>query len=182
MVNAVGLGSSVGSLHEPSVCHTKQSLVYNLQEPFRWIADVTVVDAFESGVLDLPDFYFTGDDYRYRFESEAKRRFLDTLRERFNVGVRYGDHVLKWDTVIEQKTVELGRYLANRSTGLDFLEPSPNLNRTDDRELRRQVLGISQREARRLRIGESTLHYLRQRARASKPLKIYKPVLSKLSR
>ncbi len=43
-----------------------------MQEPFRWIADVAVMEAFESGVLDLPDFYFTGDDYRYRFEPEAK--------------------------------------------------------------------------------------------------------------
>jgi hypothetical protein len=28
-----------------------------LQEPFRWIGDVALMDAFESGVLDLPDFY-----------------------------------------------------------------------------------------------------------------------------
>jgi len=35
--------------------------VYDLQEPFRWIADVTVMEAFESRMLDLPDFYFKGD-------------------------------------------------------------------------------------------------------------------------
>ena len=106
---------------------TKQSLVYDLQEPFRWIADVAVMEAFESGVLDLPNFYFTGDDYRYRFENEAKRRFLDLLRERFNVGVRYNARMLKWDTVIEQKTVELGRYLVGRTGRLDFSEPSPKM-------------------------------------------------------
>jgi hypothetical protein len=68
---------------------------------------MAVVDAFESGIVDLPDFYFTRDDYRYRFEIQAKRRFLDLLRERFNVGVKYNGRVLKWDTVIEQKTAEL---------------------------------------------------------------------------
>ena len=83
-INTVGLEPSVGFLHETSDYQTKQSLVYDLQEPFRWIADVAVMDAFESGVLDLPDFYFTGDDYRYRFGPEAKQRFLDLLRERFN--------------------------------------------------------------------------------------------------
>jgi hypothetical protein len=46
--------------------------VYDLQEPFRWIADVAVVEAFESGALDLPDFHFTGDDYRYRKNFPAK--------------------------------------------------------------------------------------------------------------
>jgi len=126
MVNAVGLGSSVGSLHEPSVCQTKQSLVYDLQEPFRWIADVTVMEAFEGGVLDLPDFYFTGDDYRFRFETEAKQRFLNLLRERFNSAVKYKGRTFKWDTVIEQKTVELGRYLIGGTGRLDFTEPSLN--------------------------------------------------------
>ena len=53
---------------------TKQSLVYDLQEPFRWIADMAVMEVFESGVLDLPDFNFTGDDYRCRFDPEAKQQ------------------------------------------------------------------------------------------------------------
>ena len=51
--------------------------------------------AFESGALDLPDFYFTGDDYRYRFEREVKQRFLDLLRERFNSRVTYKGRSLK---------------------------------------------------------------------------------------
>jgi len=79
----------VGFLHEFVGYQTKQSLVYDLQEPFRWIADVAVMDAFESCLLDLQDFYFTGDDYRYRFEPDAKQRFLDLLRERFNAGATY---------------------------------------------------------------------------------------------
>ena len=86
------------------------------------------MQAFESEVLDLPGFYFTGDDYRYRFEPEARQRFLDLLREWFNSGVRYRGRALKWDTVIEQKTVELGRYLTSRTGRLDFCEPSPNLH------------------------------------------------------
>jgi hypothetical protein len=45
------------------------------------------MEAFESGVLDLPDFYFTGDQ-GFRFEPEAKRRFLNLLRERFNTGAK----------------------------------------------------------------------------------------------
>ena len=130
----------MGYLHEFIGCQTKQSLVYDLQERFRWLADVAVMDAFESEVLDFPDFYFTGDDYRYRFEPVAKQRFLDLLRERFNSSVRYNVRMLKWDTVIEQKTVELGRYLAGRTGRLDFSEPSPKLHGTDERELRRLIL------------------------------------------
>ena len=140
---------------------------------------MAVIEAFESGVLDLPDFYFTGDDYRYRFETEAKGRFLGLLREQFNVGVRYNGRVLKWDTVIEQKTIELGRCLIGRIGGLDLSEPSPNLRGTYELELRRRMLSLTQRDAERLGIGKSTLHYLRKNARSTRPLKINKPVIDK---
>jgi CRISPR-associated protein Cas1 len=172
-INTVGLEPSVGFLHETSGYQTKQSLVYDLQEPFRWIADVTVMDAFESGVLDLPNFYFTGDDYRYRFEPEAKERFLGLLREQFNSGVTYEARSFKWDTIIEQKAVEFGLFLAGRIGRLDFSEPSPTLHRTDDVDLRRRVLSLSQSEAKRLGIAKSTLHYLRKRAKTSHSLQTY---------
>jgi CRISPR-associated protein Cas1 len=127
-INAVRLEPSVSFLHEFVGYQTKQSLVYDLEEPFRWISDIVVIEAFESGALDLPDFYFTGDDYRYRFETEARERFLDLLRERYNTGARYMGRNLKWDTVIEHKAVELGRYLDGRSSKLDFSESSPELD------------------------------------------------------
>jgi CRISPR-associated protein Cas1 len=181
-INAVGLEPSVGFLHETSGYQTKQSLVYDLQEPFRWLADVTVMDAFESGVLDLPEFYFTGDEYRYRFVPEAKQRFLDLLRERFNSSIEYKGRALKWDTVIEHKTVELGRYLIGRSSSVDFSEPSPELPRTDSQELRRRILILSHLDAERRAIGKSTLHYLKKRARKMRELRIYAPVLERLGK
>jgi len=176
----VGLEPSVGFLHESSDYQTKQSLVYDLQEPFRWIADVVVMEAFESGVLDLPHFYFTGDDYRYRFEPEAKRRFLEVLREQFNSGVRYSGRALKWDTVIEQKTVELSRYLVGRTGRLDFSEPSPNLHREDDQELRRRILSLSQSEARRIGIGKSTRYSMRKNVAGRGRFRVYRKVFPKL--
>jgi CRISPR-associated protein Cas1 len=163
-INTVGLEPSVGFLHETSGYQTKQSLVYDLQEPFRWIADVTVMKAFESGQLDLPDFYFTGDDYTYRFGPEARQRFLDLLRERFNSGVRYKGRGLKWDTVVQQKTIELGRFLVGQHGDIDFSNPSPSLERIDNLQLRRRILSLSQSEALSLGIRKSTLHNLRNHA------------------
>ena len=170
----------IASIREFADCQTKQSLVYDLQEPFRWIGDVAVIEAFESGVLDPPDFYFTGDDYRYRFEPEAKERFLDLLRERFHSAVRYKGRASKWDTVIEQKTVELSRYLVGRTGRLDFSEPSPRLVRVDDYKLRRRILGLSMSEARNVGIKKSTLHYLRKNAANNRSFKVYRKVEQKL--
>ena len=138
------------------------------------------MDAFQSRLLDLPDFYFTGDDYRYRFEPEAKQQFLNLLRERFNSAVGYKGRALKWDTVIEQKTAQLGRYLVGRSSEIDFSELSPTLDRTDDGELRRRILSLSQSNTKKLGIGKSTLHYLRKNARANRSLRLYQNVREKL--
>jgi len=179
-INAVGLEPSVGFLHDFSDYQTKQSLVYDLQEPFRWLIDLTVMQAFESGALDVPHFYFTGDDYRYRFDVDAKTRFLNLLRTQFNSGVEYKGRVLKWDTVIEQKATELGRFLSGKSREIDFIEPSPILERSDNLEVRKAILSLTQKQADNLGIGKSTLHYLRRNAKTEQPFTVYGKVRKKL--
>jgi CRISPR-associated protein Cas1 len=181
-INAVGLEPGVGYLHDFSGYQTKESLAYDLQEPFRWLVDVAVLRAFESGALNLHDFYFTGDDYRYRFEREAKQRFIDGLRERFNLGVQYKGRVLKWDTVIEEKTTELGRYLTGRSPKLDFAEPSPSIERFDSTELRRRIKSLTPDKAKELGINKSTLYTLRQHVRKESSFRLYGKVRDKLEK
>ena len=179
-INTVGLEPSIGFLHEYSNYQTKQSLVYDLQEPFRWIADVTVIEAFESGLLDLQDFYFLGNDYRYHIDQEAKRRFLKLFQERFNIGTNYKGVTCKWDTIILRKTQELSRYLSGKTEKLDFSQPKPNLQRTDNSTLRKRILELSQSQAKELGIGKSTLHYLRKKAKSNKSFRTCNIVKKKL--
>ena len=73
-------------------------------------------------------FYFLGDDYRYHIDFEAKHRFLELLRERFNSSVRYKGKHWKWDTVIQKKAEELGKFLLGKSDIIDFNDPIPKLN------------------------------------------------------
>jgi CRISPR-associated protein Cas1 len=179
-INSVGLELSVGFLHDLGDYQTKQSLVYDLQEPYRWLSDICVIDAFEFETSKLSDFYFTGDDCRYRFKPEPKQRFIDLVRERFNSGASYRARVLKWDTIIEQKTAELGWILVNGAPTVDFAEPELKLVRCDDRQLRARVLSLSQLEASQLGIGKSTLHYLRKSSQCGKSFKFYSKVHRRL--
>ncbi len=179
-INAVGLESSVGFLHDFSNYQTKQSLVYDLQEPFRWLSDISVIEAFESEALKLSDFYFTGDDYRYRFEPDARQRFIEVLRQQFNSGVTYKSKVLKWDTIIEQKTTELDRYLVGKSRKLNLIEPAPILARNDSQVIRNKILQITQTQAEKIGITRSTLHYLRKNAANDRAFRTYNKVNEKL--
>jgi CRISPR-associated protein Cas1 len=179
-INTIGLEPSVGFLHDFSNYQTKQSLVYDMMEPFRWLADISVIRAIEFRALDLPDFYFTGNNYRYHLSVEAKQRFIEMIRERFNAGVTYKSRVLKWDTVIEQKTDELGRFLTGKSSTLDFVGPRPKLERQDSRELRAKILTLTQSEAKQLGIGKTTLHYLHKSARGPNAFRLYHKVCERL--
>jgi CRISPR-associated protein Cas1 len=179
-INVVGLEPSVGFLHDFSDYQTKESLVYDLQEPFRWLVDVSVCGAFESGALNLKDFYFTGDDYRYRFKFEAKERFVELLRDHFNAGVVWKSQRFKWDTVIEQKAQELGRFLVGKSAKLDLNQPAPILERFDGIELRDRIKSLTSEQAKAVGIGKSTLYTLRQHAREERSFRLYGKVSRKL--
>jgi hypothetical protein len=102
------------------------------------------------------------------------------LRERFNSGVRYEGRAFKWDTIIGQKTVELGRYLACRRCVFDLSEPFPNLRAVDDKSIRREILALSQSKASKLGMAKSTLHYLRRRSRTRHRLRAYTKTRKKL--
>lgn len=102
------------------------------------------------------------------------------IGDRFNSGVSYGERVLKWDTVIQEKTNEVGRYLSGRCQRLDFSEPSPVLERTDNRAIREVILSLTQSEARERGIGKSTLHHLRKNAIAGNSFTVSAPIRRKL--
>jgi CRISPR-associated protein Cas1 len=89
---------------------------------------------------------------------------------------------LKWDTVIEQKALELSRFLTGKSPSINFSEPAPILARQDNQEIRERVLSLSQGEAKELGIGKSELHYLRRKASTGQSFRLYQKVMEKINR
>jgi hypothetical protein len=79
------------------------------------------------------------------------------------------------------KTIELGRFFINQYPPLSFQEPAPILRRTDNTEIRKKILSITQSEAEKHGIGKSTLHYLRKRAEDQRSFRIYRKVKEKIT-
>jgi len=128
----------------------------------------------------LKDFYFLGDDYRYHIDFEAKHRFLELLKERFNSGVKYKGKHWKWDTVIQRKTEELGRFLLDKTKFVDFSEPIPKIVRSDSLEMRKRILELTQKQAKERSISKSTLNYLRKNAKESESFRVYEKIAARL--
>jgi CRISPR-associated protein Cas1 len=177
-INATGLDASLGYLHEDQPATTP--LVYDFQEPYRWLVDYVVLKMVLSRAFSWDDFYFTGGDYRLRIKPPLLDRYAELLREQFNSGVMYGGKRLTWDTLILRKCQELARYLLQKTARFDLSTPKPVLERSDTRVLREKILCLSSSDARAIRLGKSTVHYLRKRAKEERPFKVYTPVLARL--
>jgi CRISPR-associated protein Cas1 len=176
-INAVGLEPAIGFLHEAR--QTKYPLVYDLQEPFRWLIDTTLIECLEYERFSKKDFYRL-DNYVLRLKPEGVKKLLAVLQIKFNSNVRYRGKYYGWSTVMRLKCQELAGYILARRSELDFNNPRPLLPRDDSDAVRSRILSMSVAEARELGIRKNTLWYIQQRARTGKPIKIYKQVTKKL--
>ena len=169
-MNSVGLEPTVGFLHETR--QTKCPLVYDFQEPYRWLVDMTVISCLESGRFCGKDFYRM-DNYVLRLKPEVVGKLLDAPRIRFNSPVHHAGKLYSWDTLIRLKAQELANYVVGKRADLDFGEPKPVLHRTDSEAIRSRILSLTTAEARKRGIRKNTLWHLQQRARSDKTLRIY---------
>jgi len=172
-INSVGLDTHVGFLHEVTV--GKEPLVYDLQEPFRWIVDVAVIKALENNVFEKNDFIRTGN-YNLKLRTSGAKKLTKELENQFNEFVSYRGKNRRWSYVILLKTRELAKYIAGENKGLDFVRPNVELERVDNNKIREKILSMSYAEAGRLGIGKSTLWYLKRNVKADKSFKIYKKI------
>lgn len=138
-LNSVGLEPTVGFLHEAR--KTKYPLVYDLQEPYRWLVDTTVISCLESSRFDRKDFYRM-DNYVLRLKTEAARKLIDALRIKFNSPVRHAGKLYSWDTLIRMKAQELANYILGRRTEPDFDKPRSNLDRSESEAVRNLILSL----------------------------------------
>jgi len=94
--------------------------------------------------------------------------------------VKYKGKSWKWDTVIQKKTEELGRFLLGKTESLNFNEPIPQIIRSDSLEMRKRILELTQKQAQDLGISKSTLNYLRKNAKENKSFRVYENVAARL--
>ena len=177
-INAVGLEPSIGFLHE--IAQPKYPLVYDLQEPFRWIIDKTIISCVENEKFSRKDFFMT-DNYVLRLSPPAIKRLLKELRCSLSSRIQYKSRNYSWDEIVRLKTEELGRYVSRKVDELDFKDPNANFNTEDSGMLRERILFLTPSKAREIGISKSTLWELQKRAQADKPFRTYEKVGKKIS-
>jgi CRISPR-associated protein Cas1 len=100
-INAVGLDAHVGFLHE--MTPSKNSLAYDLQEPFRFLVDFAVINLIETNGIDKKDFIRT-DNYSLRLRPSGAKKLTEEINLWFNKRVKYQGKMSMWSYVIFLKS------------------------------------------------------------------------------
>ena len=177
-INVVGLDPSVGFLHE--LATSKTPLVYDVQEQFRWLIDLSVLQLLEEKKLKKSDFLIT-ENYHSRLKENTAKMLIDKISLNFNTKVHYkNNRNYTFQNILFDQVQQLANFVSEKVKTLEFSIPEPRMLRDDSLEMREQILSITPEERKRLGINKSTLWYQKRNLRNGKSIRIYNKVRSKL--
>jgi CRISPR-associated protein Cas1 len=165
-INSVGLDVHVGFLHEMN--QSKYSLAYDLQEPFRFLVDMAVMNLIEKDVMDNKDFIRT-ESYSLRLKPTGAKKVTEEFNKWMNKRVKYQGKQTTWSYALLLKTRELAHYLVGKRKTVDFSKPNYEIERQDSDEIRKKIIEISYSDWKKLGFSKGTLHYMKQNAKSNKP-------------
>lgn len=165
-INTVGLDAHVGFLHEMNP--SKNSLAYDLQEPFRFLVDLAVINLVENEKIDTKDFIRT-ESYSLRLKPSGAKKVTEELQNWMNKKVPYHKNSVTWNYALLLKTRELVQYLVEKRKSIDFSKPEFSIDRQDSDDIRQKILSISYTDWKNMGFSKGTLHYMKQNAKADKP-------------
>ena len=177
-VNAVGLDGSIGFLHE--IAPSKIPLVYDLQELFRWIIDLSVIQLLEEKKLKKSDFIVT-ENYNMRLREKAAKSLIEKISANFNTKVPYNDKNYHCQTILFDNVKNLAQHISDKKIKFDFDVPELTSPREDTIQLRKKILALTPSDRKRLGVNKSTLWYMKKNISDGKTAKIYDKIMSKLN-
>ena len=176
--NSIGLDYSIGFLHE--INQSRTSLVYDIQELFRWLIDISVIQLLEDNKIKKSDFIIT-ENYHTRLGESVAKLLIEKINSNFNVRCNYKNNKLySYQIILQDNLQQLSNFIVDKEKEFDFDIPKIKLNRNDDVELREKILKMTTIERKRLGINKSTLWYIKKNLSEGKTPKIYEKILLKI--
>lgn len=111
-VNKVGLEPYIGFIHNTYL--NKAPLIYDLQEPFRWIIEKAVLKILQEKKVKRSDF-FTTENGNVRLKQSATNVVVKEVGKLLTNKVEYKGKKREWGSMIMIKTRELTHLFGNNS-------------------------------------------------------------------
>ena len=177
-INSVGLDYSVGFLHEINPSRT--SLVYDVQELFRWLIDISVIQLLEEKKIKKSDFIIT-ENYHIILGEDVAKMLIEKINSNFNSRYNYknGENY-SYQIILQDNLQQLSNFIVEKTKGFNFIITKIKIGRNDNIELREKILNMISKERERLGINKSTLWYIKKSLFEGKTPKIYEKILFKI--
>ena len=177
-INGIGLDYSVGFLHE--INQSRTSLVYDIQELFRWLIDVSVMQLLEEKKIKKSDFIIT-ENYHTRLGEDVVKLLIEKINSNFNTKCDYKNGKnYSYQIILQDNLQQLSNFIVEKKKEFDFSIPKIKLNRNDNLELREKILSMTPYERKQLGINKSTLWHIKKNLSEGKTPKIYEKILLKI--
>jgi CRISPR-associated protein Cas1 len=175
-INAVGLDPAVGFLHD--LAESKEPLVYDMQELFRWLVDLSVIQLLEEKKLRKSDFIVT-ENYHVRLKEQTAKALIERIKLNMNAKAVFKSRNATYQTILFENIRALAAFAGGKTKTLSFgLQPLA-IRRNDTVDLRQHILSISPAERKRLGINKSTLWYQKKKVSEGRAVKIYSKVIAR---
>lgn len=179
-INTVGLDYSIGFLHE--INQSRTPLVYDIQELFRWIIDLSIIQLLEERKLTKRDFLVT-ENYNMRLRENTAKLLIEKIKNNFNKKISYKrkrNHT--YQNILLDNVQVLANFISGKSSNLEFVVPIQIVseNVPEFKVLRQKILGMTPEKRKQLGINKSTFWYLKKSIESGRKPKIYQKVLDKI--
>lgn len=178
MINTVGLDQSVGFLHE--LAPSKTPLVYDLQELYRWLIDLSVIELLEEKKLNKSDFIVT-ENYHIRLRENTAKMLIEKIKLNFNSKTSYKKKNYTYESIYLDNVQILANYIIEKTNELNINIPVKKLSRNDDNLLRYFLKNMTSEQRKELGINKSTLWYIQKNIREGKKVKLYDKINIKIA-
>ena len=178
IINSVGLDYSIGFLHE--INQSRTPLVYDIQELFRWLIDLSVIQLLEEKKIRKSDFIIT-ENYHTRLGEDVAKMLIEKINSNFNAKYNYKNGKnYSYQIILSDNLQQLANFITEKKKEFEFNIPAMRLNRNVDLELREKILNLSAEERKKLGINKSTLWHIKNNLKEGKTINIYDKILSKI--
>ena len=177
-INGIGLDYSIGFLHE--INQSRTPLVYDIQELFRWLIDVSVIQLLEEKKIKKSDFIIT-ENYHTRLGDDVAKLLIEKINSNFNARYNYKNGKnYSYQIILQDNLQQLSNFIVDKKKEFDFVIPMIKLNRNDSLELRTKILNMTHEQRKQFGINKSTLWYIKKNLSDGKTSKIYEKILLKI--
>lgn len=178
IINIIGLESTIGFLHE--IGESKTPLIYDIQELFRWIIDLSVIELLEEKKLKKSDFIVT-ENYHIRLREKTAKLLVEKISVNFNRKVPYKNKSHTYQNILFDNIQSLVNFILEKSSRVEFNIPRIQIQRDDDVALRERILNMSIEERKRLGISKTTLWHQKKNLMGGKRIRVYDKTIAKIN-